>query len=119
VQYQEIAEVKPGDPVEWLLSLPSEVAMRLKTGIETLERLDAKRQPELAKAIRNDILGIVRAQPLTRRGSRRTRRNRGRTASENEVAREILAARLTGSGAGWHTPAAQLDLDSSVRFDER
>jgi hypothetical protein len=60
--YVEIAHVNPGDPVEWLASLPGDVAVRLQAGVETLEHLDAAAQPELAKAIKEDVLGILRAR---------------------------------------------------------
>jgi hypothetical protein len=58
----EIAHVNPGDPVEWLATLPGEEAVRLQAGLETLEHLDAAAQPALAKGIKNDIIGILRAR---------------------------------------------------------
>jgi hypothetical protein len=61
-RYLELAHVNPGDPVEFLASLPGEVAIRLQAGVETLEHLDAAAQPQLAKAIKDDVLGILRAR---------------------------------------------------------
>jgi hypothetical protein len=69
-QYAELAHVNPGDPVEFLASLPAALAIRLQAGVETLEHLDASAQPQLAKAIKDEVLGILRARTL---GPRRAR----------------------------------------------
>ncbi len=60
----EIAHVNPGDPVEWLATLPGEEAVRLHAGLATLELLDAEAQPALAKGIKSDIIGMLRGRVL-------------------------------------------------------
>jgi hypothetical protein len=54
--------VAPGDPVEWLAGLPAEVAVRLEAEVATLTQLDAQAQPRLAKAIQDDLMGILRGR---------------------------------------------------------
>jgi hypothetical protein len=68
-QYVELAHVNPGDPVEFLAGLPPALATRLQAGVETLEHLDGAAQPRLAKAIKDDVLGILRARMLGRGAS--------------------------------------------------
>jgi hypothetical protein len=65
----EIAHVQPGDPVEWLGSLPSEESIRLQAEVNTLEQLDVTAQPALAKAIRADLTGMLSARMPGAKGS--------------------------------------------------
>ena len=64
-----IAHVQPGDPVEWLGSLPSEESIRLQAEVNTLEQLDVTAQPALAKAIRADLTGMLSARMPGAKGS--------------------------------------------------
>ena len=61
-RYVEVAHVNPGDPVEWLATLPGEEAVRLHAEVQALEKLDVQAQPELAKALRADAAGMLRAR---------------------------------------------------------
>jgi hypothetical protein len=62
-RYVEFAHVKPGDPVEqWLSRIRGEDALRIRAEIDTLEKLDPKAQPELAEAIKADLLRVAHAR---------------------------------------------------------
>jgi hypothetical protein len=60
-QYVEIAHVNPGDPVEFLQELPEQVLIELQGAVDMLEKIDAKRQPALADALRRRIVAILRS----------------------------------------------------------
>jgi hypothetical protein len=61
-QYVEIAHVNPGDPVEFLKELPDQVLVELRGAAEMLEKIDAKKQPALADALRGRIVAILRSR---------------------------------------------------------
>jgi hypothetical protein len=62
-RYVRVAHVNPGDPVEqWLARLRGDIAVRVKTEIETLAKLDPKADRDLAEAIAADLAGLLRAR---------------------------------------------------------
>jgi hypothetical protein len=60
-RYVEVAHVGPGDPVErWLERASGDEAVRVSTLLETLETLDPEAEPELAEAVRAELMARVR-----------------------------------------------------------
>jgi hypothetical protein len=55
----EVATVNPGDPVEWAGGFTPDEVNGLKAGAEILQKIDAKKQPDLAKRIASYVNGIL------------------------------------------------------------
>jgi hypothetical protein len=55
-----LAHVNPGDPVQFLRGLPQEQQVQLKGAAQALSNIDRGEQPELAKALRASVVGILR-----------------------------------------------------------
>jgi hypothetical protein len=61
-RYVEVADVGPLDPVEFLTSLPAEELAMMQAAAETLEKINRDEQPTLSNALRDTVIGILRAR---------------------------------------------------------
>jgi hypothetical protein len=61
-RYVEVADVGPLDPVAFLGELPDQDLKVLHAAAQTLERITGEDQPELANAIRERVVGILRSR---------------------------------------------------------
>lgn len=61
-RYVEAAEVGPLDPVAYLAGMPEHDLTLLHTAAQTLEKIDTEDQPELANALQESVVGILRSR---------------------------------------------------------
>jgi len=56
-----LAHVNPGDPVEFLRGLPREQQVQLQGAAQALPNIDREEQPELANALQDTLVDILRS----------------------------------------------------------